>query len=93
MNIAVLSFAAGMETRAKWDESKKVYKLSGEYAEAAFEYLAKMQSCLGSKTWISNSPVADVFIIWARSDRHNNKVKVWRLFVCFSCDDRLGIYT
>ncbi|KAI6229033.1 Acyl-CoA dehydrogenase and Acyl-CoA oxidase dehydrogenase domain containing protein [Aphelenchoides fujianensis] len=35
---------AGMETKAKWDESKKVYRLSG------------------TKTWISNSPVADVFV-------------------------------
>lgn len=30
----------------------------------------------GTKTWISNSPVADVFIVWARSDRHNNQIKV-----------------
>lgn len=48
---------AGMKTKAKWDEDKKVYRLSG------------------TKTWISNSPVADVFIVWARSDRHENTVK------------------
>ena len=29
----------------------------------------------GSKMWISNSPVADVFIIWAKSEFHNNKIK------------------
>ncbi|KAK6053110.1 acyl-CoA dehydrogenase protein, partial [Cooperia oncophora] len=29
----------------------------------------------GTKTWISNSPVADVFIVWARSDKHNNDIK------------------
>jgi glutaryl-CoA dehydrogenase len=29
----------------------------------------------GSKMWISNSPVADVFIIWAKSDYHENKIK------------------
>ena len=29
----------------------------------------------GSKMWISNSPVADVFIIWAKSDHHQNKIK------------------
>ena len=29
----------------------------------------------GSKMWISNSPVADVFIIWAKSDHHENKIK------------------
>ena len=53
---------AGMETKARWDESTKTYKLSG------------------TKTWITNAPVADVFIIWARSDRHDNKIRVGLLF-------------
>ena len=29
----------------------------------------------GSKMWISNSPIADIFIIWAKSQAHNNKIK------------------
>ena len=29
----------------------------------------------GTKTWISNSPIADVFIIWARSDAHDGKIR------------------
>jgi len=29
----------------------------------------------GAKTWITNSPIADVFIIWAKSDAHNNKIR------------------
>ena len=29
----------------------------------------------GSKMWISNSPIADVFIIWAKSSFHENKIK------------------
>ncbi|RCN23682.1 acyl-CoA dehydrogenase protein, partial [Ancylostoma caninum] len=29
----------------------------------------------GTKSWISNSPVADVLIVWARSDKHNNDIK------------------
>lgn len=29
----------------------------------------------GSKMWISNSPVADVFIVWAKSDVHQGKIK------------------
>ncbi|MEP3266187.1 MAG: acyl-CoA dehydrogenase family protein, partial [Hyphomicrobiales bacterium] len=29
----------------------------------------------GSKNWITNSPIADVFIIWAKSDAHDNKIK------------------
>ena len=29
----------------------------------------------GSKMWISNSPIADVFIVWAKSEAHNGKIK------------------
>ena len=29
----------------------------------------------GSKMWISNSPIADVFIVWARSDAHDGKIR------------------
>jgi len=29
----------------------------------------------GSKIWISNSPIADVFIIWAKSEAHDNKIR------------------
>ncbi|MCV6823445.1 MULTISPECIES: acyl-CoA dehydrogenase [Halocynthiibacter] len=29
----------------------------------------------GAKNWITNSPIADVFIIWAKSDAHDGKIK------------------
>jgi glutaryl-CoA dehydrogenase len=29
----------------------------------------------GSKMWISNSPIADVFVIWAKSDAHEGKIR------------------
>ncbi|MDC1135766.1 acyl-CoA dehydrogenase [Alphaproteobacteria bacterium] len=29
----------------------------------------------GSKMWISNAPLADVFVIWAKSDAHDGKIK------------------
>jgi glutaryl-CoA dehydrogenase len=29
----------------------------------------------GSKTWISNAPIADVFIVWAKSEAHGGKVR------------------
>jgi glutaryl-CoA dehydrogenase len=29
----------------------------------------------GSKTWISNSPIADVFVVWARSQRHGGEIR------------------
>jgi glutaryl-CoA dehydrogenase len=29
----------------------------------------------GSKIWISNAPIADVFIIWAKSVEHDNKIR------------------
>ena len=29
----------------------------------------------GSKNWITNSPIADVAVVWAKSDAHDNKIK------------------
>jgi glutaryl-CoA dehydrogenase len=29
----------------------------------------------GSKMWISNSPIADIFVIWAKSEAHGGKIK------------------
>ncbi len=29
----------------------------------------------GNKTWISNSPIADVFVVWAKSDAHDGAIK------------------
>jgi len=29
----------------------------------------------GAKMWISNAPIADVFVIWARSDAHDGKIR------------------
>ncbi len=29
----------------------------------------------GSKTWISNAPIADVFIVWAKSDAHGGGIR------------------
>ncbi|MBD3625595.1 MAG: acyl-CoA dehydrogenase [Rhodobacteraceae bacterium] len=30
---------------------------------------------LGSKMWISNAPIADVFVVWARSEAHDGRVR------------------
>ncbi len=32
-------------------------------------------SISGAKNWITNSPIADVFVIWAKSDEHDGKIK------------------
>ncbi len=32
-------------------------------------------SLSGSKMWISNSPIADVFVVWAKSDAHDGAIK------------------
>lgn len=32
-------------------------------------------SLSGAKNWITNSPIADVFIVWAKSDDHEGKIK------------------
>jgi glutaryl-CoA dehydrogenase len=29
----------------------------------------------GAKMWISNAPIADVFIVWAKSEAHNNQIR------------------
>ena len=29
----------------------------------------------GTKTWISNAPIADIFVIWARSDAHGGAIR------------------
>ena len=29
----------------------------------------------GNKTWISNSPIADVFVVWAKSDAHDGQIR------------------
>ena len=29
----------------------------------------------GTKMWITNSPIADVFVVWAKSDEHDGKIR------------------
>ncbi len=29
----------------------------------------------GAKNWITNSPIADVFVVWAKSDGHDNNIR------------------
>lgn len=29
----------------------------------------------GAKNWITNSPIADIFVVWAKSSEHNGKIK------------------
>ncbi len=29
----------------------------------------------GSKMWITNSPIADIFVVWAKSDAHGGKIR------------------
>jgi glutaryl-CoA dehydrogenase len=29
----------------------------------------------GSKMWITNSPIADIFVVWAKSDAHDGKIR------------------
>lgn len=48
---------ASMETKAKLDKNKKVYKLSG------------------TKTWITNSPISDIAIVWAKLADDGNKIR------------------
>ncbi|UMM18152.1 hypothetical protein L5515_014349 [Caenorhabditis briggsae] len=47
----------------------------GMETKAIWDETSKTYKLSGSKTWISNSPVADVMVVWARSSRHGNKIK------------------
>lgn len=47
----------------------------GMETRAKYNPSSKTYTLNGSKTWITNSPLADVFIIWAKSDAHDNKIK------------------
>ena len=38
-------------------------------------YLVGGYSLSGAKMWITNSPIADVFVIWAKSDAHGGKIR------------------
>ncbi|CAK5013549.1 unnamed protein product [Meloidogyne enterolobii] len=49
---------------------------AGMETKAVWDEKEKVYKLSGAKSWISNSPVADIFIIWARSDKHENAVKV-----------------
>jgi glutaryl-CoA dehydrogenase len=39
------------------------------------EKTAKGYRLTGSKTWISNSPIADVFVVWAKSQAHGDEIR------------------
>lgn len=36
----------------------------------------------GNKTWITNAPIADVFVVWAKSDAHEGRIKGFVLERC-----------
>lgn len=48
---------------------------AGMETKAIWDAKQQVYKLTGTKSWISNSPVADMLIIWARSDRHDNAVK------------------
>ena len=39
------------------------------------EKTAKGYKLSGSKMWISNAPIADVFVVWAKSAAHDNQIR------------------
>lgn len=43
--------------------------------KAKYNESSKTFTLNGTKTWITNSPVADVFIVWAKCDRDNNRIR------------------
>jgi len=39
------------------------------------EKIADGYRLVGSKMWISNAPIADVFVVWAKSEAHGNEIR------------------
>ncbi len=39
------------------------------------EKTAKGYKLTGNKMWISNSPISDVFVVWAKSEAHNGRIR------------------
>merc|ERR1719334_376195 len=48
---------------------------SGMETHAKYDAATDTYILNGAKTWITNSPLADVFVVWAKSARHNNRIK------------------
>ncbi|KAK2193967.1 hypothetical protein NP493_4g10013 [Ridgeia piscesae] len=42
---------------------------------AKYNEANKTYTLNGTKSWITNSPIADVFIVWAKSDVDNNRIR------------------
>ncbi|ESO01494.1 hypothetical protein HELRODRAFT_187113 [Helobdella robusta] len=47
----------------------------GMECRASYDEKNKCYVLHGTKSWITNSPIADVFIVWAKSFAHGNKIK------------------
>jgi len=43
--------------------------------KAVWDEQKKCYYISGSKTWITNSPVADVLVVWAKSEKDDNKIR------------------
>lgn len=43
--------------------------------KAIWDEQKKCYHVSGSKTWITNSPVADVLMVWAKCDKDDGKVR------------------
>ncbi|XP_064626145.1 glutaryl-CoA dehydrogenase, mitochondrial-like [Lineus longissimus] len=48
---------------------------AGMETRAKYNSSNKTYMLNGSKSWITNSPIADVFIVWAKSDADNNRIR------------------
>ncbi|RWS29953.1 glutaryl-CoA dehydrogenase-like protein [Leptotrombidium deliense] len=47
----------------------------GMQTKAKYDANSKCFILNGCKTWITNSPIADIFIVWAKCEDENNKIK------------------
>ena len=43
--------------------------------KAKYDESTKTHLLTGSKTWITNSPISDLAVVWGRSDKYDNRIK------------------
>merc|ERR1719334_214664 len=69
---------------------------SGMETHAKYDAATDTYILNGAKTWITNSPIADTLVIWARSEAHDMKIKGFileRTWEGISCPSIPGKYS
>ena len=62
----------------EWSGPQRVRDLLPDEAETLLERAEKIEGgyrLKGAKMWITNAPISDVFVVWAKSDAHDGAIR------------------